>query len=349
MGLADTVVKNNLISPKDMDLTGSIREYQQEGTAKWLDKTLKWSGLKKMDEAFKQTTMNAVIRKAKQYSFEEFQKKYGKVYQHETKATYDAIQKGVRNEHSMFFAFNELSDFQPVSLSEMPAKYLTAGNNRIFYALKSYNIRALNTIYRESFTKWKNAKTQEEKIIAAGGALRLVTFMVLMGAGADELKDFLLNKDAGTFSDNVFDNILKTTMLNRYTLGKGFRSDLLKSVLADTLLPPTQWISDPMGDVYSWVKEDKDPDFKTLRSLPWGKVIYSRFIPGAKDYDMSMLQKEIVASYVDGKSYSSIRGKLNTYNAWARQQEDKKPVTLSTLTKAKQRARKAELKKKMEK
>lgn len=342
-GLGGALRGNSLIKPSDMDLTGSLKEYQQEGTAKYLDKVLTLSGLKKMDSLFKQTTMNAVLKQAKGMSYEEFEKRYMDIYQHETKATYDAIQKGIKNEHSMFFAFNELSDFQPVSLSEMPAMYLTAGNGRIFYALKSYNIRALNTIWRETVGKYKNAKDGEGKRAAAANALRLVGLMVLMGASADEIKDWITGKEAGTFSDSVTENLLKTTMLNRYTLSKGFKSDTLKNILADTLIPPTQWAMDPMADLYSWVQGDK-PTFKSINSLPWGKVLYSNLIPGAKDYDMSMLQREIMASYADGASFSKIRSKMNTYNAWARQQEDKKPITLSTLTKAKQRKRQAELK-----
>jgi len=298
--------------------------------------------------------MNAVLRKAKGMSYAQFEKKYGDVYQHETKATYEAIKSGKKDEKAMFFAFNELSDFQPVSLSEMPAQYLNAGNGRILYALKSYNIRALNTITREVFTKYANAKTQEEKIAAGANGLKLITMMVMMGASADELKDWLLNKDAGTFGDTVHENILKTAMLSRYTLGKGFKSDSLKSILADTLLPPTQWVMDPLSDVASMVT-DEEPTYKWLKSLPWGKVVYAKMVPGSDRYDKDTLRREIIKEYIDGKSYSAIRSRLNTYNAWARQNEDPdtgkkfKPVTLSTLTRAKQRARKAELKKKMEK
>jgi len=137
-------------------------------------------------------------------------------------------------------------------------------------------------------------------------------------------------------------------MLNRYTLNRKWKQEGLEAVLADTLIPPTKWATEPLNDVWKMLTEG-EPSYKTLQSLPYGRVLYSRINPESKAYDMLRLSREINASYAEGKSYSSIRGKLNKYNAWARQQEDKKPITLSTLTKAKQRARKAELNKKREK
>lgn len=330
---------DKLIKPQDLDLTGSMKEFQTEGTAKWLDKTLKWSGLQAADTFFKSTTMQAALNSAKKMSLTEFKEKYGEYYGEDTDQMYQDIKNNENTELSRFFAFNELSDLQPVSMSEMPLKYLTAGNGRIMYALKSYNIKALNTIYRESVGKWKNAKTAGEKAKAAKDAGRLILLMTLAGATADELKDFLLGKDAGTFSDNVMNNLLKIGMVSRYTLNQGFSKGFAETILKDVLLPPTGVIDDPLTDIAKLIKGE--PDFKTLNNLPWGKVAYNWFIPAAESKDMGNLKKQIVEQYVDGKSLSSIRSDMNKYNAWARKNKET-VVSLGTLTRAKRAERKKE-------
>lgn len=325
---------DKIITPKDLDLSHSMKEFQSQGTAKWLDRTLKWSGLQFMDSVGKNTTMNAAIKKAQGMSYEQFKKEYEPVLWEDTEQTFKDIKGGKNTELTRFFAFNELSNFQPVSLSEMPIAYLTGGNGRILYTLKSYNIKALNSIYRESVYKWKNAKTKGEKLKVGRDVGKLITLMVLAGATADELKDWLLGKDAGTFSDSVQDNLLKLALVSRYTVDKGWKSgDIFGYILGDMLAPPTQYITAPFKDVASLFQEGKDPDFTTLKYLPWGKLPYAWFSSTGEKKDQGRLKKEIMDEYKKGASYSSIKSRMNKYNAWARK-NDESILKMSSLNRA---------------
>ena len=318
-----------VITAKDLDLENSMREFQTEGTAKWLDRVLTWSGLKYMDMFGKNTNINASLNRAKAQSFEEFSNEWGKVLGKDTEQTYKDIKGGKNTELSRYFVFNDLSNWQPISLSEMPQQYLTAGNGRIFYTLKSYNIKALNNVYRESVYKWRTAGSKKEKMEAAKNTGKLILLMTFAGATADELKDFLLGKGAGdTFSDNIHENLLKIGFMSRYTLDKGLSNQTMKSFLGDVLLPPTQWVVDPLADVYKTFKGE--PDWKSLQSLPWGKLPYSWFSDGSEKREMDNLRKKIFARTLGGSSISSVRDEITQYNRWAKK-NDKNPITIASI------------------
>ena len=332
------ILGDKLITPKDLDLSHSMKEFQSEGTAKWLDKTLRWSGLQFMDNFGKTTTMNASIEKASKLSLKEFKKEYGDYYGEDTEKLYNDLKGKKKTELTKFFAFNELSDLQPVSMSEMPLMYLTAGNGRIFYALKSFNIKALNTIYRESVHKWRTSKTKKEKAKAAYDTGRLILLMTFAGATADELKDFLLAKDAGTFRGNVFNNLLKIAFLSRYTLDQGFSKGIAETLAKDVLVPPTGLVDDPLNDIVNTIKGE--PDFKTITNLPWGKIPYSWLSINEESSDMRNLRDEILTEYGDGSSLSSIKKRMNQYNRWARKNDRKKIITFKVLTNRRKRVKK---------
>jgi len=340
-GPVDTIkalLGDKMITAEDLDLAGAMNEFQTQGTAKWLDKVLKWSGLQVMDQLGKNTFMESSLKKARKQTLEDFTKEWGDVLGQETEATWNDLQEGVKTERVAFFAFNALSDFQPVSLSEMPAKYLTAGNGRILYALKSYNIKALNTIYRESVNTWKKGKTPQERAKAMADVGRLVLLMTFMGATADELKDLLLGKDAGTFSEGLKDNLVKTAMLSRYTLEKGGGKGVIEKTITDIIMPPLNLIDDPIYDVVTWMNETEgDEDFRTLKSLPWGKLPYSWFSSAEEYSDMRNLRQEIVDSIGDGKSIGSVSSKVRDYNKKLRGLETPrslKPINYGTLSRA---------------
>ena len=52
-----------------------------------------------------------------------------------------AIRTGRKTDDVGYYLFSELSEVQPISLSQMPVKYLTAKEGKIFYALKSFALK----------------------------------------------------------------------------------------------------------------------------------------------------------------------------------------------------------------
>jgi hypothetical protein len=221
-------------------------------------------------------------------------------------------------------------------MSEMPLKYLEMRNGRIFYTLKSFNIKALNNIYRESVHKWRTAESSGEKAAALKNTGKLVLLLVMAGATADELKDFLLGKQRTSFSDNMHENLIKLTMMSRYSLDQGWSKGFFETFMKDILLPPTGFVDDPFKDIYKTFKGE--PDLKTVQNLPWGKVAYSWLSPVAEDKNYSVLKKRLTDRFVSkGTMDSSIRKDMNEYNKWAYRNKEK-PIRYEDLKKAQRRA-----------
>lgn len=312
------VFGNNIVTTKDLDLSNSMREFQSTGTSKFLDKLLRGTGLIAMDMFGKHTYMNATIEKAKSMTLEQFTKKWGDSLGKDVKETYDSIKSGEKNELTKFFAFTTLSDVQPVSLSETPLKYLTSGNGRIFYALKTYSIKAINTFYKRSVYDFRTAKTKGEKTAALANAGKLIILMALAGAGTDELKDLILGRTVD-FDDNVTANLLKIVMLNKYTMTKG--GGVAKNILADTLLPPTKLIDDPLKDitnVVQWMSGEEELTFKTLKSLPHGNILFAQLTEDGIKSGKDKLKRDIYSDARGGATMGELREKMQIYNKWAR-------------------------------
>lgn len=330
------VFGKNIVTTSDLDLSNSMREFQSTGTSKFLDKLLRGTGLIAMDMFGKHTYMNATIEKAKSMTLEQFTKKWGDSLGKDVKETYEAIKSGEKNELTKFFAFTTLSDVQPVSLSETPLKYLTSGNGRIFYALKTYSIKAINTFYKRSVYDFRTAKTNGEKAKALANAGKLIALMALAGAGTDELKDLILGRDVD-FGDNVTSNLLKIVMLNKYTMTKG--GGIAKNILADTLLPPTKLIDDPYTDIVNLFSGEKEATFKTLNSLPHGNILYSQLTDAGKKSSKEMLKRDILSDARGGATMGDLREKISIYNQWAR--GAKEPlITYQTIHNAKKKKKK---------
>ena len=326
-----TLGGDKLISADDLDLVHSMREFQNGATARWLDKALNnfnVPGLKNIsmsaiDKFGKELYMNSMINQAKKMSIDEFRNKWGQYLEGDTEQTYKDLQAGIKNERTKFFAFNALSEVQPISLSEMPLKYLTAKNGRILYALKSYNIKFLNSLYKRVVINVREATTPQAKRAALRDAGKFVVLMTLAGATLDELKDFLMGREGATYSDRLTDNLLKMVLVNRYSLSKTERDGFFRSVVSGILLPPFQLADDPITDMRNLLNPDKDSTFYSVRNLPVvGKMYYEWFTATSEKSSYSKLKARIFEDYKDGSPFGSMRGKINKYNAWARKNKE---------------------------
>jgi hypothetical protein len=330
---------DKVVSAKDLDLAHSLREFQNGKTAGWLDWSLRTFGMTAMDKFGKELYMNSVINKAKKESLDQFRNQWGKYLEKDTEQTYNDIKDGRPTQLVKLFAFNALSEVQPISMSEMPIKYLTAGNGRLLYALKSYNIKLLNNLYKRFSYNFKDAKTPKDKIKALRDASKLLVLVVIAGASADELKEFILGRgDVSSFSDKVTDNLLKMTLVSKFSLQKADREGFFKSMVAGNLIPPLQIVDDPIKDLKNLVDPEADATFYTLRNVPGGgKLAYSWLTDTAAKSEYSMIKQNIFDDYKDGSSYGELRKRINKYNAWARR-EDKPLITFATLRQAKKRS-----------
>lgn len=342
---------DNIVSTEDLDLSNSMREFQSSGSARLLNKLFTKTGLIKLDRFGKNTYMNSSVLKVRDAhkanptkTKEDFIKKWSDALGDKVAETFDDIVEGKKNDNTEFFAFTSLSDVQPISLSEMPLKYLQYKDGKIFYTLKAFQIKQLNVVYRRLVTNTKNATTKAERLESLKDAGKLIILLALAGASMDELKDFILGREV-EFSDNVAGNLMKIVMLNRHTITSGAKGDMFKSLLADTLIPPTRFLSDPYSDLLNWISAEPNT-FKTVRNLPFvGNVVHSRFTKTGQKSNYRIIHKDIHDRYNETGSVSSVRDDMAKYNKWARE-ADEPLISYQSLRQSKKRKEKKEKEKK---
>jgi hypothetical protein len=298
----------SLFNRKDVyDFTDSIglsgKDYDTTSGSAFLGKTLDTlftaTGLKKIDQLGKNTFMNAAWRK------------YHKLAKKDTKALADeltpyfgkqradeisiAVRDNAPNSKSVpleveELVFHKLLDVAPATASEMPALYTRMGKGRIFYMLKSFTIKQLDT-YREAgaseiykgISKYNSATTSSEKLAGAkqaGKGLAKLTQLAAIFAAANASTDVIKDTLAGrpTKKDELLENnIWKLFGLNRYTYYNAKRQGVGKAT-AELMLPPTA-IFDRMWTDVSSIYSGDEYKGAMLQGTPLD-LIYWRYLGG---------------------------------------------------------------------
>ena len=298
----------SLFNRKDVyDFTDSIglsgKDYDTTNGSAFLGKTLDTlftaTGLKKIDQLGKNTFMNAAWRK------------YHKLAKKDTKALADeltpyfgkqradeisiAVRDNAPNSKSVpleveELVFHKLLDVAPATASEMPALYTRMGKGRIFYMLKSFTIKQLDT-YREAgaseiykgISKYNSATTSSERLAGAkqaGKGLAKLTQLAAIFAAANASTDVIKDTLAGrpTKKDELLENnIWKLIGLNRYTYYNAKRQGVGKAT-AELMLPPTA-IFDRMWTDVSSIYSGDEYKGAMLQGTPLD-LIYWRYLGG---------------------------------------------------------------------
>ena len=298
----------SLFNRKDVyDFTDSIglsgKDYDTTSGSAFLGKTLDTlftaTGLKKIDQLGKNTFMNAAWRK------------YHKLAKKDTKALADeltpyfgkkradeisiAVRDNAPNSKSVpleveELVFHKLLDVAPATASEMPALYTRMGKGRIFYMLKSFTIKQLDT-YREAgaseiykgISKYNSATTSSERLAGAkqaGKGLAKLTQLAAIFAAANASTDIIKDTLAGrpTKKDELLENnIWKLFGLNRYTYYNAKRQGVGKATV-ELMLPPTAVFDRLWTDVSS-IYSGEEYKGAMLQGTPLD-LIYWRYLGG---------------------------------------------------------------------
>jgi len=173
--------------------------------------------------------------------------------------------------------FSELSDIQPISLSQMPLSYLKNPNGRIFYSLKTFAIKQLDVLRRDIIQQYKTGNTGE----AAKNLTAYMTIIPMMGATVDEAKDFLRGQGAevNDIPDNYIENLFKVFGGSQYVMEKYVDKGQVGSAIGEIVAPPTDWINAIGEDIWKIANGDfVGEESKAMRELPViGKVWYNFF------------------------------------------------------------------------
>lgn len=272
------------ISLDDLHLE-SVSEEIREMTksAGVLRSLLRVSGFSFLDKVAKETQINTIIDKYRSDVAKgdaKAEERLVDIFGSKVDDVIEDLKSGKTTENILFLAFNELSEMQPISLSEVPEAYLQSPGARLFYSLKTFMVKRLDFL-------------RDEVIKAPDGEklsrfLKLYAWMIVAGAGVDELKDFILRRKT-TWQDRLIDNMLKPFGIGKYVLYRV--RDFGPGEIFNWLLIPPHKLIDSIwkdvrthGDPVTVGPGRKEPkDFEITASIPiGGKLWYWWYGRGAQ-------------------------------------------------------------------
>ena len=266
-----------------------------DAISKTLDKVFTITGLKKLDQLAKNTTMNASWKKYKAQAMkdsqglqEELAPIFGKDRAGLMVKELRESNPGSKNlpksvEELIWYKFLDLN---PATLGEMPKYYNQSGNARIMYMLKSFTIKQFD-VFRETAQKdidrTKALMAKGDKRGAAKAAADAISKIVGLGlvfgaanASTDMIKDTMYGRPIKR-DELLEDNIWRLLGINRYIVKKAQREGPMKTA-AELILPPTAILDRAWQDI-SAIVGDKEYKRRMLQGTPLD-MVYWKYLGG---------------------------------------------------------------------
>ena len=216
---------------------------------------LKWSGFRAVDKLGKDTFINAALLKGRNIvtkNPKKFKQIYGDKFNGDVDELMRDLASGKVTDNVKLFAWNELSGVQPISLSEVPEAYLNMSNGRLFYTLKSWAIKQLDVLRRQSVGKMvQGAKSKDIKKFSEG-AKYLAGYSALVlpaQATVQELRKFMRT---GEFASEKLGDRYVEAMMNASMVGSKYNMSTISrgeygQTIIDIAAPPILGIMDRVG------------------------------------------------------------------------------------------------------
>lgn len=274
------------ISREDLGIRDFGEEYRELGSMqKALKIVFKATGLDYFDKVGKEALINSSLKKLRTNAkadkltndqLNELEWMFGQ----ELEQAITDLKSEKRTPNTDFIAFNTLSDFQPVSLLEMPEAYLRHPDGRIFYMLKTFTIKQVDSFRREGIDVMLQGARNGDSAQFAKGFKQLMTLASLLaasGAGADLLKDLLYDRHID-LTDKIVDNLLKMIGISKYSSEQLVRGDV-GSFLLSTFGFPLPYIEYPVRDINRTIKTMQDGEFDPTQLQSYRLIpVFGNFI-----------------------------------------------------------------------
>lgn len=272
------------LSREELGLERIGQEFVEASTSsKAVSTVFKLTGLDKIDAFGKNTLINATFNKFQKMADnneKELRARLEPVLEEETSQTIADIKNGVISENVKLLMFNELADMQPIALSEMPEWYLTGGNGRVFYMLKTFMLKRLDIFRNECFDKIRGGDTGE----GVRNLFRLAVLMIMAGSAKDAIIDMLFGREFD-FTDTAVNNLLGLAGISKYSLYKA-RDEGFSGFASSFIIPPVfASTSDLLSDIYKslFSKKGKDiSDYEIWKGLPLIGRFYYWWLGGGR-------------------------------------------------------------------
>ena len=266
-----------------------------KGTARLLNTALSTSGFKMIDRLGKTTFIRSNLLKARQMVKSEkglakFKELHGKQFGDELPDLIQDLKNGEVTENVQLMLWNNLTEYQPVSLSQMPVGYLKANNGRMLYALKTFGVKQLDLLRRDIVANMTNGNKAE-------AAKNLAAYMMIVPTAnitVQEARNFLLQREpmsVDDFPDAFGEQILRTFFMNEYMLNRYAKNGEIATMALETVFPPVTFWDDASKSalgaeefIMSGRTEELDPAI--LKHTPiFGGLINNFFMGGREKFN----------------------------------------------------------------
>ena len=268
-----TVTGKSDIKIKDFGLVDALaEEFANTGkTASFMRWSFRWGGFEAMDRFGKSVLINSSLRKLSRWTgteakpnkqgLKKLYDKYGEVFGDEYDDLVVALQKGDEmTDNVRLMVWHELSDVQPISLSELPEAYLNNPNLRIAYMFKTFMLKQMDVVRQTAIKKMRSGKKAE-------GLADMARYMILIGtanAGAQYAKDLAAGKDVEPDITDVATNFLKTFGWSEWT-AKTLKEKGPVQAMGEIVLPPV--------DIWDEIYRNPDEFYQYLPVA--GRMVYN--------------------------------------------------------------------------
>lgn len=259
-----------ILDKESIGLTNALEEIYSDPAKfkRTLDFAMRWGQFNRMDKFGKDTILRSALNNAQRTlktdkGHRAFMSKWGQYFEGETALLIEDIKKfskpyerpifagkkagqtiediGRLTDRMKLWLWHELSNVQPISLSEMPRGYLDHPNGRVFYMLKTFTIKQLDFMRRSVFREYANGNyTKGTKNLAS-----FVAFWTAMNGAADGIKAGLTSQEDFKVSDAMVENLLQLFLYNRYTADRFVDDGVTIGALA-FLAPPVPYVDRPI-------------------------------------------------------------------------------------------------------
>tara|TARA_R110000764_G_scaffold2609_1_gene11327 strand:+ start:3708 stop:6575 length:2868 start_codon:yes stop_codon:yes gene_type:complete len=238
-----------------------------------LHKLFTWSGFRRVDRFGKDILLNAAYKNAKTKvksaaGEAQLAKKYKKAFgTDDFNKLVNELKAGETSERVKLLLWSELSDAQPISLSEMPQAFLDHPNGRIAYALKSFGLKQLNLIRTKIVREFKHgSKTEATKQMA-----RYLVLVSLAGASVKEIKDFAKGKGFNPkeiVKENMFDTVLSLAFASKYQFSSSVAKGEFLGSFLEQVVPPIPMIDSVLADSTKMYTGSREYPEDALKEVP---------------------------------------------------------------------------------
>ena len=192
----------------------------------------------------------------------------------------------------------ELLQRQPLTYLQVPEKYQTDPNKRLFWKLQTFMLLDVNYMRQNALNDLTGpGKTLKQRT----NALRELTYIGILltafGLPKDLLEDWITGKDT-YLPDHVVDNLLSIFGMNKYSADQLFRDGPVKAILNRFTPAALNIIVEGGESLQDWISGDKElSELKFWSKSFLSQLWYYRFGAGAKSQEWKKKQKAKEGKY----------------------------------------------------